>query len=202
MGCHSLLQGIFPTWESNLGLPHCRQILYHLSCNGSLNWSQVSFFRFLVEFYFQKKFLFYYFFLKVENSQKFLFMVFKTVYDMIITHLTYPLNKCLLCPMGDATYSTHSLIFGILHQTGPISVLNFVRVWFQMHLSFFLLPSTLRGCPLWTPPVGSFAFSLGLAIGGHQQGTQGLEQRWPLHIAALPRFWSSLLSSGPFVLLT
>ena len=30
VGCHSLLQGIFPTQGSNLGLPHCRQILYHL----------------------------------------------------------------------------------------------------------------------------------------------------------------------------
>ena len=29
--CHSLLQGIFPTQKSNLGLPHCRQILYPLS---------------------------------------------------------------------------------------------------------------------------------------------------------------------------
>ena len=28
---HSLLQGIFPTQGSNLGLMHCRQILYHLS---------------------------------------------------------------------------------------------------------------------------------------------------------------------------
>ena len=28
---HSLLQGIFLTQELNLGLPHCRQILYHLS---------------------------------------------------------------------------------------------------------------------------------------------------------------------------
>ena len=27
----SLLQGLFPTQVSNLGLPHCRQILYHLS---------------------------------------------------------------------------------------------------------------------------------------------------------------------------
>ena len=27
----SLLQGIFPTQGSNPGLPHCRQILYHLS---------------------------------------------------------------------------------------------------------------------------------------------------------------------------
>ena len=30
MGCHFLLQGIFPTWESNPGLPHSRQILYQL----------------------------------------------------------------------------------------------------------------------------------------------------------------------------
>ena len=28
---HSLLQGVFPTQGSNLGLLHCRQILYHLS---------------------------------------------------------------------------------------------------------------------------------------------------------------------------
>ena len=31
MGCHFLLQGIFLTQELNLGLLHCRQILYHLS---------------------------------------------------------------------------------------------------------------------------------------------------------------------------
>ena len=31
MGCHFLLQGIFPTQGSNLGLLHCRQILYRLS---------------------------------------------------------------------------------------------------------------------------------------------------------------------------
>ena len=29
--CHSLLQGIFPSQGSNLGLLHCRQIFYHLS---------------------------------------------------------------------------------------------------------------------------------------------------------------------------
>ena len=29
VGCHSLLQGIFPTQESNPGLLHGRQILYH-----------------------------------------------------------------------------------------------------------------------------------------------------------------------------
>ena len=31
VGCHFLLQGILPTQGSNSGLPHCRQILYHLS---------------------------------------------------------------------------------------------------------------------------------------------------------------------------
>ena len=31
VGCHFLLQGIFPTQGSNSGFPHCRQILYHLS---------------------------------------------------------------------------------------------------------------------------------------------------------------------------
>ena len=35
VGCYSLLQGIFPTQGSNLGLLHCRQILYHLSHQGS-----------------------------------------------------------------------------------------------------------------------------------------------------------------------
>ena len=29
--CHFLLQEIFPTQGSNLGLPHCRQMLYRLS---------------------------------------------------------------------------------------------------------------------------------------------------------------------------
>ena len=35
VGSHSLLQGIFPTQGSNPGLPHCRQIFYQLSHQGS-----------------------------------------------------------------------------------------------------------------------------------------------------------------------
>ena len=31
VGSHSLLQGIFPDQERNLGLLYCRKILYHLS---------------------------------------------------------------------------------------------------------------------------------------------------------------------------
>ena len=35
VGCHFLLQGIFPTQGSNPGLSHCRQTLYRLSHQGS-----------------------------------------------------------------------------------------------------------------------------------------------------------------------
>ena len=35
VGCHFLLQAIFLNQGSNLGLLHCRQILYHLSHQGS-----------------------------------------------------------------------------------------------------------------------------------------------------------------------
>ena len=35
VGCCSLLQRIFPTQQSNPGLPHCRQIFYQLSYQGS-----------------------------------------------------------------------------------------------------------------------------------------------------------------------
>ena len=37
VGSHSLLQGIFFTQGPNLGLPHCRQILYHLSQKADAN---------------------------------------------------------------------------------------------------------------------------------------------------------------------
>ena len=40
VGCHFLLQGIFPTKGSNTGLPHCRQTLYRLSHQGSPRCSQ------------------------------------------------------------------------------------------------------------------------------------------------------------------
>ena len=36
VGCHSLLQGIFPAQGLNPGLRHCRQTLYHLSHHPTL----------------------------------------------------------------------------------------------------------------------------------------------------------------------
>ena len=46
--CHALVQVIFPTQGWNPGLPHCMQILYHLSQQGSqriLKWVAYFFFR-------------------------------------------------------------------------------------------------------------------------------------------------------------
>ena len=42
VGCHVLLQGIFPTQGSNPGLLHGRQVLYHLSHQGSLLFHDIS----------------------------------------------------------------------------------------------------------------------------------------------------------------
>ena len=42
VGCHALIKGIFPTQESNPGLPYCRRILYELSHKGSPIAAEVS----------------------------------------------------------------------------------------------------------------------------------------------------------------
>ena len=47
VGCHALLQGIFPTQGSKPGLLHCRQILYHWAMReGSMNRGRKSHFLF------------------------------------------------------------------------------------------------------------------------------------------------------------
>ena len=46
VGCHFLLQGSFLTQELNPGLPHCRQMLYPLSHQGSHHLTSVSFLNF------------------------------------------------------------------------------------------------------------------------------------------------------------
>ena len=38
VGCRFLLQGIFLTQDLNPGLLHCREVLYHLSYDGSILW--------------------------------------------------------------------------------------------------------------------------------------------------------------------
>ena len=43
VGCHFLLQGIFPTQGLNPGLPHCRQALYSLSHRGVYRFTGVGY---------------------------------------------------------------------------------------------------------------------------------------------------------------
>ena len=43
VGCHFLLQGIFPSQGSNSGLLHCRETLYPLSQRGSLDKTHAGF---------------------------------------------------------------------------------------------------------------------------------------------------------------
>ena len=42
VGCHILLQGIFPTQGSNPGLPHCSKMLYRLSYQGSISVTELN----------------------------------------------------------------------------------------------------------------------------------------------------------------
>ena len=55
LASHFLLQGVFPTQGSNPALPHCRQIVYHLSSQWEVDemWIFLSFFFFLIfDFFF------------------------------------------------------------------------------------------------------------------------------------------------------
>ena len=51
MGCHSLLPGIFLAQGSNLGLQDCRQILYHLSHQGSPHYMKKGKFKAMCELF-------------------------------------------------------------------------------------------------------------------------------------------------------
>ena len=87
VGCHALLQGTFPTQGSNLSLPHCRQILNHLSHQGSPS-----------SFWFISNhiFLWYCFSLMKYDDQLFLFIVVHIsssvkylfqIYHWVVCHL-------------------------------------------------------------------------------------------------------------------
>ena len=68
MGCHFVLQGIFPIQGSNPRLPHCRQILYNLSHQGSPNLLYLPLFNFTYLF-----FLSFLFFLSSQHISQFSF---------------------------------------------------------------------------------------------------------------------------------
>ena len=78
VSCHSLLKGIFPTQGSNLGLLHCRQILYRLSHQGrptSLN-------------FFSMQYQFGHFYFKLPTSlKKFFSSMLKNLLQCLKIHL-------------------------------------------------------------------------------------------------------------------
>ena len=53
VGCHTLLQGIFPTQGSNLGLLNHRQILYQLSYQGSQQGYELLIFAFILYLHYE-----------------------------------------------------------------------------------------------------------------------------------------------------
>ena len=110
VGGHSLLQGIFPTQESNLGLLHCRQMLYHLSHQG--NTHLFSFFR---GFPLCEDFIFYLATLLFVNIPVFHLSDFK----MLLWHsCTFLLDICLGVDMHMSSFIRYGEILSI---SSPIS---------------------------------------------------------------------------------
>ena len=121
VGCHSLLQGIFPTQGSNPGLLYCRQILYHLSHQGSPH-IHLSVYNFICQLYLNKAGK------KWKNSTD-LFFMFRTVFLQpflfIVQLRSKSTQKLLVLPFlglklleGGGSTSVASLVF---HSTKRVS---------------------------------------------------------------------------------
>ena len=85
VGCHALLQGIFPTQGLNPGLLRCRQILYHLSHQGSPPWSFPT-----------STCKFFHFHLK--NNLQSIAKAIIPVQDLIVSHLDYTTAIAAMIP--------------------------------------------------------------------------------------------------------
>ena len=83
VGCHFLFQEIFPTQGSNLGLLHCRQILYHLSHSGS----QVNYYYLLFILY-----VFYTMEVILDNKQIWAIFLFKFKMGHKAVEITHNIN--------------------------------------------------------------------------------------------------------------
>ena len=83
VGCHPLLQGIFTTQGLNPGLLHCRQILYHLSHQGSPSAHEVD------HYYWPLQLHVFGFFCNVSEKMK----MFQTALSLVkSTHCLFILN--------------------------------------------------------------------------------------------------------------
>ena len=90
VGCHALLRGIFPSQESNWGLPHCRQFLYCLSHQGSpMLLSNSIIFHALVSYRFSAQKNFYFLFLFSASLFLFYCGLMDFLIHGVITHNFY-----------------------------------------------------------------------------------------------------------------
>ena len=102
VGYHALLQGIFPTEESNQGLLHRRRILYQLSYQGSPNWLYAN-----TKLKGQKKKSFKYILLRESNQAE------KSTYHMILTKW-HSGKTATMETVKHQLYINHVFIFCIL----------------------------------------------------------------------------------------
>ena len=119
IGCHSLLQQIFPTQGSNLGLPNYRQILYHLSHQRSKYWLSYIFFKFMFLFALSKYsevkllvhmvLLFYFFFWRTSIVVQW-FTISSTVYEGLFSYTCSPINNLFVVFFADSHFDMFQVI--------------------------------------------------------------------------------------------
>ena len=136
--CYSLFQGIFPTQGSNLGLLHCRQVLYHLSHQGSLYMYTHSFFECSLPLWF---IIGYWIQLPVLYSRTWLFIhsMYKSLHLLIPTSCSFPLPSPP-DPLGNHQSALYIVILLLFHRwVRPCPVLDSTCKWHHMAFVFLFL---------------------------------------------------------------
>ena len=125
VGCHSLLQEIFPTQGLNLGLLRCRQILYHLSHQRSP-----------VEFLFFLHFLIYVSIIFLQTINIMLtFFLFPAMSSLV------PFNMSSIFIMFTSLFFFYSNLYCLIFKLRLLSYLiwslQFLRVYFFQRVHIF-----------------------------------------------------------------
>ena len=179
VGCHPLLQGIFPTEELNPGFSHCRQILYHLSHQGSprtLEWVDCPFSRGSSQ---------------PRNWNRGLLHCRWILYQLNYQLWTTSWYNCLVMQCREEPNNAHSTnsIYSILLSLGHHTVYHRLSSLTNSHLFFTVLKagSPRRRC--W--PVRFLVRNLFLACVGLCLPSQGFlsvcvcragRHKWPLYL--------------------
>ena len=136
--CYSLFQGIFPTQGSNLGLLHCRQVLYSLSHQGSPYTYTHSFFEYSLPLWF---IIGYWIQLPVLCSRTWLFIhsVYKSLHLLIPTSCSFPFPSPPN-PLGNHQSALYIVILLLFHRwVRPCPVLDSTCKWHHIAFAFLFL---------------------------------------------------------------